>query len=76
MGANIQAGGAFALIEGVKTFYGADLEAKELRGGAALVMAALAAEGVSSVSGMEFVQRGYEDLCGDLKNLGVVVNYS
>ena len=76
MGANIQAGGAFALIEGVKTFYGADLEARELRGGAALVMAALAAEGVSSVSGMEFVQRGYEDLCGDLKNLGDVVNYS
>ena len=76
MGANIQAGGAFALIEGVKTFYGADLEARELRGGAALVMAALAAEGVSSVSGMEFVQRGYEDLCGDLKNLGVVINYS
>lgn len=76
MGANIQAGGAFALIEGVKTFYGADLEARELRGGAALVMAALAAEGVSSVSGMEFVQRGYEDLCGDLKKLGVVVNYS
>lgn len=76
MGANIQAGGSFALIEGVKAYHGAELEAKELRGGAALVMAALAAEGMSLVSGMEFVHRGYEDLCGDLKKLGVVVNYS
>ena len=76
MGANIQAGGPFALIEGVKAYHGAELEAKELRGGAALVMAALAAEGMSLVSGLEFVHRGYEDLCGDLKKLGVVVNYS
>ena len=74
MGANIQAGGPFALIEGVRDYHGAELEAKELRGGASLVMAALAAEGTSSVSGMEFVYRGYEDLCGDLKKLGVVVN--
>ncbi len=74
MGANITGEESFALIEGVQTLCGADLEAKELRGGATLILAALAAEGESRIRGMEYVRRGYEDIIGDLKNLGVVVN--
>ena len=76
MGASIQQGEAFALIEGKERLLGTDVKAEELRGGAALIMAAVAAEGKSRISGMEYVHRGYEDIQGDLKKLGVVVNYS
>lgn len=76
MGASIQQGEAFALIEGKERLLGTDVRAEELRGGAALIMAAVAAEGKSRISGMEYVHRGYEDIQGDLKKLGVVVNYS
>ena len=75
MGASIQQGEAFALIEGKERLLGTDVRAEELRGGAALIMAAVAAEGKSRISGMEYVHRGYEDIQGDLKKLGVVVNY-
>lgn len=75
MKADIQQSQTKVLVEGKTMLCGAELEAKELRGGAALVMAAVAAEGESWISGMEFVKRGYEDLGGDLKKLGIVVNY-
>lgn len=64
---------SFVLIEGVKELKGGAVEAKELRGGAALIMAALAAEGETCITGMEYVQRGYEDINGDLKKLGIMV---
>jgi UDP-N-acetylglucosamine 1-carboxyvinyltransferase len=73
MGASILSEDGFALIEGKEGLLGADLEAKELRGGAALIMAALAAEGKSSIRGMEFVRRGYEDIIGDMKKLGIMI---
>lgn len=73
MGASIASEEVFALIDGNAKLKGARVEAKELRGGAALIMAALAAEGETCISGMEYVLRGYEDINGDLKKLGVMV---
>lgn len=73
MGASIASEDSFALIDGDAKLHGARVEAKELRGGAALIMAALAAEGETCISGMEYVCRGYENINEDLKNLGIVV---
>lgn len=73
MGASITSDESFALVDGDARLHGAQVEAKELRGGAALIMAALAAEGETCIRGMEYVQRGYEDINGDLKKLGIVV---
>ena len=73
MGASITSEESFALIDGNARLRGARVEAKELRGGAALIMAALAAEGETCIYGMEYVRRGYEDINGDLKKLGIVI---
>ena len=73
MGASITSDESFAQVDGDARLHGAQVEAKELRGGAALIMAALAAEGETCIRGMEYVQRGYEDINGDLKKLGIVV---
>ena len=73
MGASIANGDSFALIDGDAKLHGATVEAKELRGGAALIMAALAAEGETCIQGMEYVQRGYEDINKDLLSLGIVI---
>ena len=73
MGASISNEESFALIDGDARLHGARVEAKELRGGAALIMAALAAEGETCISGMEYVCRGYENINEDLKNLGIMV---
>lgn len=73
MGARIECQESFAFLEGGDSLKGAKVEAKELRGGAALIMAALAADGLSCISGMEFVKRGYQNIKEDLKKLGVVV---
>lgn len=51
-----------------------DGEAQELRGGAALVIAALMAQGITRVYGSAFIERGYEDLAGDLRKLGAVIS--
>jgi len=73
MGASITNENTTALINGKDRLYGAQVEARELRGGAALIMAALAAEGESCIKGMEYVRRGYEDINGDLKKLGIMI---
>ena len=73
MGANITIEGKAAIIQGVKKLSPANLEAKELRGGAALIMAALTAEGESRVTGIEYVERGYEKLVKKLTILGAKI---
>lgn len=73
MGASVVSEDSFALIDGNAKLQGAHVEAKELRGGAALIMVALAAEGETCISGMEYVCRGYEDIISDLKNLGIML---
>ena len=72
MGADITVAGDTAVVIGKKLF-GAEVCAKDLRGGAALVIAALSAEGGSTLSGIEHLERGYEGFFEKLKNLGAPV---
>ncbi|MCH5165460.1 MAG: UDP-N-acetylglucosamine 1-carboxyvinyltransferase [Clostridiales bacterium] len=62
MGANITVKDRIAVVNGVPSLHGASLRASDLRGGAALVIAALAAEGRSAVFGTEHIDRGYENI--------------
>ncbi len=73
MGSKIKVEGNTAYIEGVELLTGAPLSAPDLRAGAALVIAALAAEGVSEIEDIEYIQRGYEDFEGKLRSLGAVI---
>ncbi len=70
MGANIKVEGNVAIIDGVKELTGADIYASDLRAGAALVLAALAADGISTMNDIHFIQRGYEDFHIKLQKLG------
>lgn len=74
MGADITVKGRTAIIKGSKRLYGAEISAKDLRGGAALVLAALVAEGRSFVSGVNHIERGYLDMDGKLRGLGARIN--
>lgn len=73
MGSNIKVEGNTAYIEGVKKLTGTQLSAPDLRAGAALVIAALAAEGISEIDDIVYIQRGYEDFEGKLRKLGAVM---
>ena len=73
MGANITLEGKTAIIQGVNKLNAANIEAKDLRGGAALVSAALMADGISSVSGVMYIKRGYENLIEKLTILGAKI---
>ena len=70
MGASISISSRTATVEGVEKLYGAPLCASDLRAGAALVIAALAAEGESIISQIHFIDRGYEFLEQKLRALG------
>ncbi len=70
MGASISISSRTATVEGVERLYGAPLCASDLRAGAALVIAALAAEGESTISHIHFIDRGYEFLEQKLRALG------
>lgn len=70
MGASISISSRTATVEGVEKLYGAPLCASDLRAGAALVIAALAAEGESTISQIHFIDRGYEFLEQKLRALG------
>lgn len=70
MGASIKVEGNVAIIDGTGGFLGAQVSAPDLRAGAALVTAALAAEGISTVDQIYFIERGYEDFDEKLRGLG------
>ena len=70
MGANIQVNGKVAVFEGVPQLQAAPVRATDLRAGAGMVMAALAAEGTSEIEGIEHIDRGYEDIVEKLQGLG------
>lgn len=70
MGARITVKDGEALIRGGYPLTGCTVRARELRGGAALVVAALAAEGITTVEGYSFIERGYEQIGRDLRDLG------
>lgn len=73
MGANIKIEGRSAVVRGVKKLSGAPVKATDLRAGAGLVLAALAAEGRSEIGGVFHLDRGYADLEGKLRALGAEV---
>ncbi|MFX6277425.1 UDP-N-acetylglucosamine 1-carboxyvinyltransferase, partial [Acinetobacter baumannii] len=70
MGARMRVDGRTTLIDGVTKLTGATVEASDLRAGAALVLAGLAAEGTTIVRNIHFIDRGYEDLEATIRSLG------
>jgi UDP-N-acetylglucosamine 1-carboxyvinyltransferase len=70
MGANIRVKGNIAIIQGVSALSGAPVLATDLRASAALVLAGLAADGLTTVRGLQHLDRGYENLEGKLQKLG------
>ena len=75
MGAEIQVDGKTAIIEGVKQLTGAPVVACDLRAGAAVVIAGLAANGETTVEDIVYIERGYEDFVGKLSSLGADIRY-
>ena len=59
-----------AYIDGVEYYQGANMTSPDLRAGAALVLAALAAQGQSDIDGIEYIERGYENFDKKLRNVG------
>ena len=74
MGAEIRAEGRHAVVRGVKRLSGAPVKAHDIRAGAALVVAGLAADGETAISNAHHVDRGYEDLAGKLSSVGAPVS--
>ena len=70
LGARIHVDGKIAIVEGVERLTGAPVESPDLRAGAALVVAALAAEGETEIGQVQYIERGYEDMVGKLRALG------
>lgn len=70
MGANIRVDGRTAYVEGVQKLTGAHVKACDLRAGAAMVIAGLCADGVTEIEGVEYVERGYEELIKKLRSVG------
>lgn len=73
MGAKITIEGKTAIIKGVKKLYGANVKATDLRGGAALVIAGIAAKGITNIENIEYVLRGYEKFDKKIQNLGITM---
>ena len=73
MGADIRVEGKVAVVCGVPELHGARMEAPDLRGGAALVVAALGAQGESEITGLHHIDRGYADLVPSLAGLGAKI---
>ena len=73
MGADIKVESNIAIINGVKNYTGARVSAPDLRAGAALVIAGLSAEGITTVDDIYFIERGYEDFDKKLQSLGAQI---
>lgn len=73
MGANIKVEGNTAIIDGVPQLTGARVSSPDLRAGAALVIAGLAADGITIIDDIVYIQRGYEDFDGKLRALGAEI---
>lgn len=74
MGADIRTEGHHAVVRGVERLSGAPVRAHDIRAGAALVVAGLAAEGETEIAGASHVDRGYEDLTGKLAGIGASIS--
>lgn len=73
MGADIDVMGRVAVVRGVKRLYGADVSATDLRGGASLIVAGLNADGLTELSNIHYIDRGYQDIETELSSLGASV---
>lgn len=73
MGADIVQEGRTAIVKGVPTLTGAEVTATDLRAGAALIIAGLVAEGRTEISGVEHIDRGYENIVGKMGSLGASI---
>ena len=73
MGANINVNGKTAVFEGVESLSGCQVSSSDLRAGAALILAGLAAKGTTEVYGIEHIDRGYENFESKLKGLGAQI---
>lgn len=73
LGADIRVEGRVAIVNGGKLLSGADMESTDLRGGAALIVAALSAQGESRISGISHIDRGYEALEKSLSSIGAQI---
>ena len=73
MGAKVKIEGKNAIIKGIKKLYGSKVTATDLRGGASMVLAGLAAKGTTKVDNIEYILRGYEKLDEKLKSLGAEI---
>ena len=73
MGANIKVEGRSAIIKGNKRIQGANVIATDLRGGAALVLEALAAKGVTEIDNIHYILRGYEKIEEKFKKIGAKI---
>lgn len=73
MGANITAQGKTAVFQGVEKLYGAPVYSTDLRAGAALIIAGCAAEGITEIYNLEYVDRGYERIEDKFKKLGAKI---
>ena len=74
MGANIQVESKAAVIDGVRELRGCEVRACDLRAGAAMVIAAMAANGTSTIEDAHYIERGYEDIIGKLSGLGATIH--
>ncbi len=74
MGANIKVESNTAIIDGVEKYTGASITAPDLRAGAALVIAGLAADGITTVDDIKYIERGYEDFHLKLQGLGAQID--
>ena len=75
MGADVRTEGHHAVIRGVERLSGATVKAPDIRAGAALVLAGMAADGETVIGGVEHIERGYDDLVGNLTRLGASVHW-
>ena len=74
LGARIQVDGKIAIIEGVEHLTGAPIRACDLRAGAAMVIAGLAATGVTEIGCIHHIERGYEDIVRKLSGVGADIH--
>ncbi len=75
MGADISAHGSTAIVKGVEKLYGAPVRSHDLRAGAAMIIAGVAAEGITEVYDIHHILRGYENITEKFRNLGANIEY-
>ena len=73
LGASIDVEGHIAIIEGVEKLCGAEVQASDLRAGAAMVLAGLSSEGTTTITNIDYIERGYEAMVTKLKKLGAQI---